>query len=475
MKKRASLSVIMTLILCLLLAACSGGSGIAPSEPADSKDPGTESPAETPKGDSGEAPVGQEVVNADDPNNFVPALAKDIQGEITVWAAWPLESWIGQFNSQYPNVKVNMVIMDEIEGKLKTALAAGSGAPDIAFLDGGLMGNYNTIEGFEDLLQPPYNAGIYEKYFPPSVWQRFKSLDGHELISIATDTAPAVTFYREDILEENGFPTDPAELGQYITNADNFINMAKTLQAQDKYLIQWDTEPLNIYTFGIGFFNRKLEWQRNTDQFVAGLDLSKRFKQEKLASNIDFWSDEGTQALASGKTVMTFLGNWGVDEIKNKAPETEGKWRATNLPFGAFGGWGGASLGITSQSKSKEISWEFIRLILLNNVYANKENITYGGTPAFLPAYDLLESVETPNVFLGGQKTGKMYMELIQKIPESISTPLDGKAQEIWDKGIQEALEKNIDSKTALQNIQDEVERVLGPDIAALKKQLGIQ
>jgi len=164
-----------------------------------------------------------------------------------------------------------------------------------------------------------------------------------------------------------------------------------------------------------------------------------------------------------------------VDEIKNKAPETEGKWRATNLPFGAFGGWGGASLGITSQSQNKELSWEFIRLILLNNVYANKENITYGGTPAFLPAYDLLESVETPNVFLGGQKTGKMYMELIQKIPESISTPLDGKAQEIWDKGIQEALEKNIDSKTALQNIQDEVERVLGPDIEALKKQLGIQ
>jgi len=304
MKKRASLSVILTLIFSLLLAACSGGSGIAPSEPADSTDKGTEAPAEPPKGDSGEAPVAQEVVNADDPNNFVPALAKDIQGEITVWAAWPLESWIGQFNSQYPNVKVNMVIMDEIEGKLKTALAAGSGAPDIAFLDGGLMGNYNTIEGFEDLLQPPYNAGIYEKYFPPSVWQRFKSLDGHELISIATDTAPAVTFYRADILEENGFPTDPAELGQYITDTDNFINMAKTLQAQDKYLIQWDTEPLNIYTFGIGFFNRKLEWQRNTDQFVAGLDLSKRFKQEKLASNIDFWSDEGTQALASGKTVM---------------------------------------------------------------------------------------------------------------------------------------------------------------------------
>lgn len=475
MKKTVSVLLILTFALTVFLAGCSGGSGIEPAD-GSSTETQADTSTETETTDTAtETETSTDPVVTDDPNNFTPALPTDTQGELTVWVAWPLDSWIDMFNSVYPNVKVNIVNVDPIEEKLKTALAAGNGAPDIAFLDGGLMGNYNTIEGFEDLLQPPYDAGKYEKYFPPSVWQRFMSLDGKRLISISTDTAPAVTFYRTDIMEENGFPTDPQEFGQYISDTENFIGLAKTLQAQDKYVVQWDTEPLNIYTFGIGFFNRKMEWQRNTDQFVTGLDLAKRFKQEKLASNIDFWSDEGSQAVASGRLAMVFLGNWGAEEIRNKAPDTSGKWHSTNLPFGAFGGWGGASLGITNQSKNKEMAWEFIRLILLNSVYANKENIQYGGTPAYLPAYELLDEFEQPSEFLGGQMTGKMYQEFITKIPESISTPLDTKAQEIWDKGIQEALEKNIDSKTALQNIQDEVQRVLANDISALKKQLGIE
>jgi multiple sugar transport system substrate-binding protein len=479
MKKLFSMSLVLVLVLVLVLSGCSSNnSGNENNTAANNTQTNNTQTNNTEKNDTPAEPAAgdtQQDTVTFDPNVFEPALDTSIEGKITLWAAWPLDSWVGQFNSIYPNVEVEMVVMDEVESKLKTALAAGSGAPDIAFLDGGLMGNYNTIEGFVDLYQPPYNGGQYAEYFPESTWNKFISLDGKELISIPTDIAPAVTLYRTDVMEENGFPSDPAELGAYIKDPDNFINMAKTLKAQDKYLIQWDSEPLGIYTFGIGFFNRQLEWQRNTQQFVEGLDLAKRFKQEKLASNIDFWSDEGTQAITSGKLAMVYLGNWGSEELSYKTPDTAGKWHATNLPFGAYGAWGGASLGITTQSENKELSWEFIRQILLNNVYANKENIASGGTPAFLPAYELADELEQPNEFLGGQKPLGMYEELITKIPQAISTPLDAKAQEIWNKGIQEALEKNIDSKTALQNIQDEIEKVMQNDIAKLKEELNIQ
>jgi multiple sugar transport system substrate-binding protein len=472
MKKVLSLTMVLFLALTLILSACSKDSNTASNSTAPTVAAPTVAPAESITPSDSAAPATDK---AADDNTFTPTITKDTAATLTLWAAWPLDSWVTMFKTVFPNVKVNLVVMDEIEGKLKTALAAGSGAPDLAFLDGGLMGNYNTIKGFENLLDPAYGAGEYESKFSPAVWQRFMSLDGKRLISIPTDTAPAVTFYRSDIMEEAGFPSDPAELNTYFTDPDNFINIAKTLKAQGKYLVQWDTEPLNIYTFGIGFFDRQLKWQRNTDQFVKGLDLAKRFKQEKLASNIDFWSDEGTQALAAGKTAMTFLGNWGVDEITNKAPDTRGKWHVTNLPFGAFGGWGGASIGITSQSKNKELAWNFTKMILLTNEYANKENIASGGTPAFLPAYEMLDALEKPNAFLGDQKTGKLYMDLIQKIPESVSTPLDTKAQQIWDKGIKDAMDKNVDSKTALQNIQDEIEKVLGNDITKLKADIGVK
>lgn len=477
MKKLFSMSLVLVLVLALVLAGCSSNNNEGNNAKADNSKEANNTKKDDAETNDTPEPAAEDAKQdsvAFDPDVFEPALDTNSEGKITLWAAWPLDEWIEQFNSVYPNVEIEMVTMDEVESKLKTALAAGSGAPDIVFLDGGLMGNYNTIEGFVDLYQPPYNGGQYAEYFPETTWNKFISLDGKKLISIPTDIAPAVTLYRTDIMEENGFPTDPAELGAYIKDPENFINMAKTLKAQDKYLIQWDSEPLSIYTFGLSFFNQKLEWQRNTQQFVEGLDLAKRFKQEKLASNIDFWSDEGTQAVASGKLSMVYLGNWGSEELSYKNPDTAGKWHATNLPFGAAGAWGGASLGITEQSQSKELSWEMIRLLLLNNVYANKSNITSGGTPAFLPAYEMADQAQ-PNEFLGGQSPLPMYEDLITKIPAAISTPLDGKAQEIWSKGIQEALDKNIDSKTALQNIQDEVEKVMSNDIAKLKEELNIQ
>ncbi|WP_169306648.1 ABC transporter substrate-binding protein [Cohnella pontilimi] len=392
-----------------------------------------------------------------------------------MWSSWELKSLSTFFNNTYPNVKVNNVVMqfDELHNKLKTVLAAGKGVPDVVMVDGSKMGEFNTIDGLEDLLQQPYDAGRYKPFFADSHWQRFESLDGSKLLAIPWTTPPALSFYRADVMDAAGFPSDPAEFGEYIQDKDNFINLAKTLAADKKYVYDYDTTIVNVMTSGVGFFDRDLNWVRNTDQFVTALDTAKEMKKEKLASNINFYDDKGAQAMAKGKTVMFYSGDWGVWDIDGKAKDTKGKWRVTNLPFGVYGGMGGASLAIPSAAKNKLGGWEYIRLNILGMDNSNKEAIQWSNPTGFLPAFDLAKTEEKPLEILGGQKPLMMYKELVKNIPLNIPTPLDAKANDIWNKMLQEAIDKNTDSHTALQQIQDAVMKAVSKDRDALLTKMG--
>lgn len=56
-----------------------------------------------------------------------------------------------------------------------------------------------------------------------------------------------------------------------------------------------------------------------------------------------------------------------------------------------------------------------------------------------------------------------------------ITTPLDTKAQDIWNKSIDEAIEENKDPKAAIQQIADDIERAVKADKDMLKADYGIK
>lgn len=473
MKKSFLISLIGIFAIVLVLSACSKG-----SEPDNSPEPTAAPTAASTKQPTSEQTPSE--APADETSQYPPLPEeelKDISGELVVWSFWELASLTTFFNNVYPDVKITNVVMstDEMHEKLKTVLASGKGLPDIAMVDGSQMGQFNTIEGLDNLLDEPYDLGRYLPYFTEASLLKFQSLDGTKQFGVPWTTPPGLTFYRADIMDAAGFPSDPEEFGEYISDKDNFIELAKTLAADKKYTYDWDTTLVSLYTSGIGFFDRELNWQRNTDKFVEALDLAKEMKNEKLVSYVNFWSDEGAQAMAGGQLTMFYSGDYGIWDINGKAPDTIGKWRVTNLPFGAHGGMGGATMVIPTQAKNKLAAWEYIRLNLLTMDNSNKEAIQWSNPPGFLPAYDLAETEEKPLEILGGQKPLMLYKSLVENIPPMISTPLDGKAEEIWWSMLQDAIDKNIDSRTALQQIEEAVERAVSKEKAELKQKLGLQ
>lgn len=92
------------------------------------------------------------------------AADEEISGTIEV-GGWPsgddaFEAALDGFYEAYPNVEVELVFTDTTahHQSLQTALAAGSGAPDVAMVEGAYIAQYRNSSALTDL----YTLGAEE-------------------------------------------------------------------------------------------------------------------------------------------------------------------------------------------------------------------------------------------------------------------------------------------------------------------------
>lgn len=400
---------------------------------------------------------------------------KDVKGEITMWAFnEKVFEEIGEaFMKEYPNVKVNTVVMPfgDLHDKLQTTLAAGTGAPDVAEVEMYQINRYMTGNVLEDLLKEPYNAGKYKDLVHKFNWERWMTPDSKKLLGMPWDMTPGVYYYRADIFEELGLPSEPKELGDYMQDPENFLNLVQKLKANGKYFMEWTDGPMVWAGDEVGYFDGQMNWTRNTEKMVQIMDITKRGHQLGWAPHLGFGSDEGKQLVKKGDLVGIVAGSFGTREIENTFPELSGKWRVTRLPVGINVGMGGSSFVMPSQGKNKEAAWAYMEWSMRSEE-AWKIWTKYSIQPGYkdIAAKDWYASHKSE--YLGGQEDYKFYESLNDDIPVKHLTPVDGKGWEIFITTIGDALAKNTDSKTVMQQIQDNVMSQAAPDIENFKKAL---
>lgn len=399
----------------------------------------------------------------------------DLEGDITFWTWTPdiYEKVVEGFNKDYPNIQVEVVGLDfgELHDNLQTTMAAGSGAPDVSQVEQGQFPRYSTEDLLEDLLQPPYNAGPYEEYTSDYNWERWKSVDGKRLLGMPWDVTPGVFYYREDIYEQMGLPNDPEELGEYLQDKDNVINAAQTLTANDTYMWDWRDLPAVQYGDALGYFDTDYNWTRNTDRMAELIDVVKQGIQIGWAPQLGAMSDEGKQLLKQGKIASLAMGSFGARDLEAALPEQAGQWRATRMPLDVNTGLGGSSFVIPSQGEQKEATWAFVEWMTLDEE-AWKVFVDHSVQPSFHHITSLPWYEELTNEFLGDQQDYKLYSAVAENIPVRRLTPLDGIGWDHYIDGINEAIENNIDSKTILNQIEDDAMKELAPEIEKLQEEM---
>jgi multiple sugar transport system substrate-binding protein len=132
---------------------------------------------------------------------------------LTFWTWVPdIQKEVNLFEQKYPNIKVKVVNAgqpaDEYP-KLRTALKAGTGAPDVVQLELHELPSFVLTGSVLDLA--PYGANDIKPKFVPWVWNQVAQ--GGSVYAIPQDTGPMGMLYRKDIFDKHhiSVPTTWAE------------------------------------------------------------------------------------------------------------------------------------------------------------------------------------------------------------------------------------------------------------------------
>lgn len=177
--------------------------------------------------------------------------------ELELWSYYG-EGWdtvIDAFKEIHPNIKVKVSTLpyDTYVNYYLRALA-NKEVPDLMVIDSSHFGLFKAIDGLDNLLEPPYQLTKYKENFSIPLWNMGLSHDESRMVGLPYETSPLVTYYRADLMEKYGFPSDPETLGNFLEDPNNWLEIGKALKQDHISITQWLMDPIHIYESTRGKF-----------------------------------------------------------------------------------------------------------------------------------------------------------------------------------------------------------------------------
>ena len=392
--------------------------------------------------------------------------------EVTFWW-WDAagQIWADGFAKVNDKVKVTFVNTPfaDAHDKLLTSFAAGSGAPDVASIEIGRVGGFTAKGGLIDLKEV-FDAGQFEKDMVKYKWTQGSTTDGR-LVCMPWDIGPAGVWYRTDLFEAAGYPTDPAEVEKMIGGADHtwddFLAFAKEFKAKSSGKTSLFAQAgTDIY--GASYRQQGEGYQEGNkllieEKATRPFKLAAQARNEGIDANIDWWGAEWQAGLKDNAFAGMVIAAWMQGGLTRDQPDLVGKWRVIHAPEANYN-WGGSFTAIPEQTKVRDAAWEFMKWSCCS---ADGQNLLFkasGVMPAYKPAWkDPL--YEAGVDFFGGQATYKIWTEIADNIPAILRTPNDLQLDDIvgaeLTKVLKEAKDPTqaaVDAETeALKRVKDTV------------------
>jgi len=418
---------------------------------------------------------------ADAPAGAAPtaAAAAPVQGntavtEITFW--WWDDAgkiWAEEYNKKDPTIKVTFVNTPfaDAHDKLLTSFAAGSGAPDVASIEIGRVGGFTAKGGLVNLAEAPYDGAKYKNDMVAYKWTQGSTEDGR-LVAFPWDIGPAGVWYRTDLFEAAGYPTEPEKVEELIgTKAhtwDDFLAFGKEFKAKSGGKTSlFANAGVDIY--GAVYRQQGEGYQEGNkilieEKGLRPFQMADKARKGEIDANIDWWGADWAAGMKANAFAGMVIAAWMQGGLTRDHPQTVGKWRVIHAPEANYN-WGGSFVAIPEQSKNKEAAWKFVQWACAT---AEGQNVLFkksGVMPAYKPAWqDPL--YEAPVDFFGGQKTYKIWTEIADNIPAILRTPNDLQLDDIVGAELTKVLKEAKDPAQAVKDAEAEalkrIEGVVG-------------
>ncbi|RNB52500.1 extracellular solute-binding protein [Agromyces tardus] len=365
-------------------------------------------------GGSTQGPVSQEDIDK----------AMTTPTKLTFWTWVPdIENEVKLFEEKYPAIDVTVENVGQglpHYQKLRSAIEAGEGAPDVAQIEYQYIPSFVLPGSLLDLT--PYGADDLSGDYVDWAWNQVSP--DEEVWAIPQDVGPMGNLYREDILSKAGITEPPATYEEYATAAKavkdatgSYISNLGATQAGQMIGLFWQA---GVKPFGYdGKETVKIDVNSDGAKEVASYwtDL---IQQDLISVDADF-NDQWYQGLANGKYAGWLTAAWAPVFLQGTAENTSGLWRAAPLPQWkageeVSGNWGGSSDAVLASSKNPIAAYELAKFI--NN---DEESAMKLATEQFLfpPQVSVLEDpafVDQESEFYGGQQVNKLFSEISQTV-----------------------------------------------------------
>ncbi len=409
---------------------------------------------------------GDEAATTDDITAEQREEALSTPTELTFWTWVPdIENQVALFEETYPEIDVTVENVGQglpHYQKLRSALEAGEGAPDVAQIEYQYIPSFVLSEALLDLT--PYGASEIEDDYVGWAWNQVAP--GEQVWGIPQDVGPMGNLYREDLLTQAGITEPPATWEEYATAAravkdttGSYISNLGATQAGQLIGFMWQR---GAKPFGYDG-EQTVSIDVNSDEAKEVATYWTDLIQEDLISvDVDF-QDQWYQGLASGKYAGWLTAAWGPVFLQGTAESTSGLWRAAPLPQweegdNVSGNWGGSSDAVLASSENPIAAYELAKFI--NNDDASALSLA---TEQFLfpPQTSVLENAEfadQESEFYGGQKVNELFSEISDTVDTEFQwLPFMEYVYSSYEETIGTVIAEKGDIAAALDDWQDQL------------------
>jgi len=339
---------------------------------------------------------------------------------VTMWAWVPgIEAQVALFEAAYPEITVKLENVGQGGDhytKVRTALEAGTGAPDVIQLEFQYVPSFVLTESLLDL--SAYGANDVADQFTPWTWSQVSS--GDAVYAIPQDAGPMGNLYREDILAAAGITEAPATWEEYATAAEavksstgSYISNLAPNDPGAFIGLLWGAGAAPFAYDGAETVTVAVNNDAGKELVAYWQDLIDR---DLVAVDPDF-TDGWYQGLANGTYAGWLTAAWGPAFLQGTAGDTAGLWRAAAMPQWdadnpSAGNWGGSTLSVLQSSENPIVAAELAKFI-----NTDPESTLKLATEQFLfpVRTDILsapEFADQESEFYGGQRVNEVFAKI---------------------------------------------------------------
>lgn len=375
------------------------------------------------------------------------------------------------FRQRHPRVQVRLTSLGvrDHHTAMTTALATGANLPDLMAIDVDYVGRLSRSAGLSNLAAAPFSGAARGDDGAPG--GGFDRLAAYALAAaqpqagvqaaLPVDIGPGALFYRADLMQQAGI--SEAALTR---SWPEFIEAGRRLRAHSgAYLVAHAADLAEIgirsgLAAGDGvYFDAQGHPLVETPRFVRAFERARDARAAGIDARMRAWTNEWTEGLRSGRVATQMMGSWLAGHLKNWiAPAAAGRWRAAQLPGGAFAAWGGSYYAIPRGAREPALAWELLQLLALDKTQQLQAFQALDAFPALLDAQaDQVMDEALP--YLGGQRARQLWRTAAARIAPTASDRYDPIAGLVVQAELMKVLDQGKDVAVALADARRALER----------------